>query len=255
MSWANIYGQHAALQSFQAAAARGRLGQSYLLVGPDGVGKRRFAHELAKALLCANPPALLTACDSCPACAQVAAGTHPDLHELQTPADKHELPVNEMRAFCAKLARKSARRGYVVGIVEDADDFNAESANCFLKTLEEPPPGAILLLLATGTDRQLPTILSRCQIVRFSPLGEQDLAAILTEKGIEDSRRRDQIVRLAGGSAARALALDDEEILESPRGTDLRHHLRTPELLYDSPQLGSSSTKPRGTKPPTSECE
>ncbi|MFO0826006.1 MAG: hypothetical protein U0792_23285 [Gemmataceae bacterium] len=124
---------------------------NYLLVGPDGVGKRLFAHELAKALLCERPPAPLTACDSCPACAQVEAETHPDFHG--TPKGKQELPVDEMRAFCTQLAKKPSRGSRIVGIVEDADDFNAESANSFLKTLEEPPPGALLLLIA-GIDRQ-----------------------------------------------------------------------------------------------------
>ena len=212
MSWANIRGQESVRQTFQSAFARGRLGQAYLLVGPDGVGKRLFARELAKALLCENPPALLTACDHCSGCAQVNAETHPDLHTLRTPEGKHELPVDGMRAFCEQLSHKPSRGGRVVGIVEDADDFNAESANSFLKTLEEPPPGAILLLLATGTDRQLPTILSRCQLVRFAPLSAADLAAVLVSQGIDDPVRRDRLVRLAGGSVARALALDDDEI-------------------------------------------
>jgi DNA polymerase-3 subunit delta' len=212
MSWNRIRGQDAARQTFQSAFARGRLGQSYLLVGPDGVGKRLFARELAKALLCEKPSAQLAACDSCPACAQVEAGTHPDLHTLRTPEGKHELPVDEMREFCAQLARKPARGGRVVGIIEDADDFNAESANSFLKTLEEPPSGAILLLIATGTDRQLPTILSRCQVVRFAPLPPADVAALLAEQGIDDRTRREQLARLAGGSVGRALALNDDDI-------------------------------------------
>ncbi len=143
---------------------------------------------------------------------QVNAETHPDLHVLRTPKGKHELPVDEMRSFCEQLSHKPSRGGRVVGIVEDADDFNAESANSFLKTLEEPPPGAILLLLATGTDRQLPTILSRCQVVRFHTLSPADLAAVLTSQGIDDPARRDRLARLAGGSVARALALDDDEI-------------------------------------------
>jgi DNA polymerase III subunit delta' len=212
MSWDRIRGQAAARQTFQSAFARGRLGQAYLLVGPEGVGKRLFAKELAKALLCERPPAPLTACDSCPGCAQVEAGTHPDLHSLRTPEGKHELPVSEMREFCAQLARKPARGGRVVGIVEDADDFNAESANSFLKTLEEPPPGAVLLLIATGTDRQLPTILSRCQVVRFAPLAPADLTAVLAGQGVADPVRRDRLARLAGGSVSRALALDDDAI-------------------------------------------
>lgn len=210
MSWANIRGQDAAVHMFQGAALRGRLGQGYLLAGPEGVGKRRFAWELAKALLCERPPAVLTACDHCPACAQVMAETHPDVLALRTPEDKHELPVEEMREFCAQLSFKPVRGGRKVGIVEDADDFNAESANSFLKTLEEPPPGAMLLLVATSADRQLPTILSRCQVVRFARLGPADLSAVLSEAGVNEPRQRERLVKLAGGSVSRALSLNDE---------------------------------------------
>jgi DNA polymerase-3 subunit delta' len=210
MAWDHIRGQDAARHTFLTATDRGRLGQAYLLAGPAGVGKRTFARELAKALFCDRPPAPLTACDRCAACAQVAAGTHPDLLFLRTPEGKHELPVGEMREFCARLGMKPARGARKVGIVEDADDFNDESANAFLKTLEEPPPGALLLLRSTGTDRQLPTVLSRCQVVRFAPLSTADLAAILETHGIDDPGKRDRLARLAGGSAARALALDDE---------------------------------------------
>jgi DNA polymerase-3 subunit delta' len=131
---------------------------------------------------------------------------------LRTPAGKHELPIEEMRAFCSSLSRKPSRGGRVVGIIEDADDFNAESANSFLKTLEEPPAGALLLLIATGTDRQLPTILSRCQIVRFSPLSTSDVAAILEVQGIEKPEMRERLADLSGGRVARALALNDESV-------------------------------------------
>jgi len=133
-----------------------RLAHSYLLVGPDGVGKRLFARELAKAFLCEKPPAKLSACDACPSCAQVEAETHPDLLFLRTPKDKHELPVDDMREFCSHVSLKPTRGPRKIGIVEDADDFNASSANSFLKTLEEPPPGALLLLLATTLTGNFP---------------------------------------------------------------------------------------------------
>jgi DNA polymerase-3 subunit delta' len=212
MSWDRIRGQDAARETFRAAFVRKRLAHAYLLVGPDGVGKRLFARELARALLCEKPSAPLAACGNCPGCAQVEARTHPDFHTVRTPPDKHELPVDEIRDFCAKLARKPSRGGRVVGIVEDADDFNAESANAFLKTLEEPPSGAILLLIATGTTHLLPTILSRCQLVRFASLSAADVAAVLAEQGMDDSARRERLARLSGGSVARALALGDESI-------------------------------------------
>lgn len=212
MTWERIRGQGAARSTFAAAVARGRLAHSYLLVGPDGVGKRLFARELAKAFLCERPPAELTACDRCPACAQVEAATHPDLLFLRTPADKQELPVEAMRDFCRDLSLRPTRGGRKIGIVEDADDFNAASANSFLKTLEEPPQGALLLLVATSTDRQLPTVLSRCQVVRFAPLSPADLSAVLEAQGVDDAAKRDRLARLGAGSVARALALDDDSI-------------------------------------------
>jgi DNA polymerase-3 subunit delta' len=214
MSWDRVRGQDAARQTFLAAVERGRLGQAYLLVGPEGVGKRLFARELAKAFLCERPPRPMTACDRCPACAQAEAGSHPDLLVLRTPEGKHELPVAAMREFCGHLALKPTRGPRKIGVVEDADDFNDESANSFLKTLEEPPPGALLLLRATSTDRQLPTILSRCQVVRFAPLTPADLAAVLAAHGIDDAAKRDRLARLGAGSAARALALEDESFWE-----------------------------------------
>jgi|SRR5579883_634711 len=214
MSWDRLRGQEAAKQTFLTAIERGRLGQAYLLVGPNGVGKRMFARELAKGFLCSQPPAPMTACDHCPACTQVEAGTHPDLLFLRTPEGKHELPVAAMRVFCAQLALKPTRGPRKIGIVEDADDFNEESANSFLKTLEEPPPGALLLLIATDIGRQLPTILSRCQVVRFGSLSDTDIAAILAEHGVEDSAQRERLAHLASGSAARALALTEGSFAE-----------------------------------------
>jgi DNA polymerase-3 subunit delta' len=210
MSWNRVRGHDAALNTFRTTIARGRLGQAYLFVGPDGIGKRLFARELAKAVLCEHPPGPLDACDHCPACAQVEAGTHPDVFALRTPEGKHELPVDEMRAFCTQMSLKPTRGHRKIGIVEDADDFNLESANSFLKTLEEPPPGSMLILLATTADRQLPTILSRCQVVRFSPLGPADLRAVLLDNGVEEPSQLDRLVRLGAGSPAAALTLNDD---------------------------------------------
>lgn len=210
MAWEQVRGHDAARQQLLAALRRGRLGHAYLFVGPAGVGKRRFATEFAKALLCEAPPAEFAACDRCPACAQVAAETHPDFAVVRKPDDKLELPVEVTREACAGLGLKPVRGGRKVTVVEDADDFNDESANCLLKTLEEPPPGAVLVLLATAVERQLPTVLSRCQVVRFHPLSSADLKLVLLDHQVTDPAVRDRAARLGGGSPGRALALTDE---------------------------------------------
>ncbi|OWK37841.1 ATP-binding protein [Fimbriiglobus ruber] len=212
MGWDRIRGHAAAREQLFTAHRRGRLAHAYLFAGPPGVGKNLFAVEFAKALLCEHPPAPLTACDHCPACAQVVAGTHPDFFTARKPEDKHELPIDVVREFCSHLGLKPARGPHKIGVVEDADDFNEESANCFLKTLEEPPAGALLILLATGTERQLPTILSRAQVVRFHPLKPDDLRAVLADHEVTDPPRVDQLVRLAGGSPGQALALNDDAL-------------------------------------------
>ena len=128
-----------------------------------------------------------------------------------------------MREFCAQLAITPARGGRKVGIVEDADDFNLESANSFLKALEEPPPGTVLLLIATSADRQLPTILSRCQIVRFNLLAPADLNAVLAEQGVSDPSQRERLVKLAGGSVSPRPRLERPEPLDGARGVASGH--------------------------------
>ena len=212
MAWNRIRGHDAARDQLLTAFRRGRLAHAYLFVGPDGVGKKLFAIEFAKALLCEAPPAPLTGCDRCPACVQVAAGTHPDFTTARRAEDENELSIDEMRAFCTSLGRKASRGSRKVGIVEEADEFNDKSANSFLKVLEEPPPGAVLILLATTVERQLPTILSRCQVVPFPPLRETDLRAVLADHEVAEPDRVARLVRLAGGSPGRALALNDDSV-------------------------------------------
>lgn len=207
MSWAAIRGQEAAREQVLRYWRSGRWGHAYALTGPAGIGKRLFARELAKGLMCERGAAELAACDRCPSCLQVLAETHPDVHVVRTPEGKHSLPVEQMREFCAALWRKPLRGGWVVGIVEDAEEMNAESANAFLKTLEEPPAGVVILLVASSWERLLPTIRSRCQQVSLRPLGREDVAAILTEHGVEDEAVREAALRWCRGSASRALAI------------------------------------------------
>jgi DNA polymerase-3 subunit delta' len=222
MTWQRVRGHDRLIQAFDHAVRRGRLAHAYLFTGPPGVGKRLFADELAKALLCerqqapSSPPPL-EACDHCSACQLVEAGTHPDLETARRPDDKSEIPIEAVRRLARSLDLKPARgRGRIV-ILDDADDLNEESANCFLKTLEEPPAGALLILIGTSADRQLPTIVSRCQVIHFRPLSETIVAELLAAQGIEDTAFIQRLSRLSGGSLGQALALTDPELWEFRR--------------------------------------
>lgn len=208
MAWSTIRGHDAIVSRFRTAIELGRLAHAYLFVGPPGIGKRRVAIELAKALLCANPPAAVTACDVCPDCKLVAAGTHPDFTITRTPEDKHEFPIEVMHEFLSALALKPSRGNRKIGLIEDADNLNEESANAFLKTLEEPPAGSLLILRARSAETLLSTIRSRTQAINFRPLNDSDLRAVLTTQGIAPDRIGPLLPR-AQGSAGRALALND----------------------------------------------
>lgn len=211
MSWTHILGHDRWVKVFGDVVRHHRLAHAYLFLGPDGVGKRMFAQELAKTLLCEERGDAFAACGHCPSCALVDAGTHPDFFTVRKPEGKNELVIGVMRDFCANFALKPARGHGRMAIVEDADDLNEESANCFLKTLEEPPAGALIMLIGTSRDYQMPTILSRCQLIRFAPLPENLMRELLVRQGVPGDLLP-RVLRLASGSPGQAIALAEPEI-------------------------------------------
>jgi DNA polymerase III subunit delta' len=222
MTWARVRGHERIIRSFDAAWRQGRLGHAYLFVGPAGVGKHTLARELARAILCEAKPDGLAACGHCKGCGLVDAGTHPDLFLAARPDEVNELPIDLIRELIGDLSLKPARGTRKIAILDDADDMSSEAANAFLKTLEEPPPGSLLILIGgPSPDRQFTTIVSRCQVVPFSPLPVSVISAFLLEKGVNDSVKRDRLARVAGGSLGRALALNDDALWQF-RSTLLR---------------------------------
>jgi DNA polymerase-3 subunit delta' len=218
MSWQRVRGHQTVVELFRQALKRGRLAHAYLFVGSPGVGKRLFAGELAKALLCEGAaPEALQACDHCPACVQVEAGTHPDFFAVSRPEESLEVPIDAIRELCRTFSLRSARGHGKVALLDDADDLNDAAANCFLKTLEEPPPRSVLILIGSGAERQLPTIVSRCQVVRFAPLPDAEMTAFLRDQGITDAAMVERLVRLGEGSPGQAQALADPALWEFRR--------------------------------------
>ncbi len=181
-----------------------RISGSYLFIGSAGIGKRALAVEFAAALRCATPQNHW-ACGRCNECARVAHGVHPNVRRYAKPEDSRDLPVELVRTICDDASLSRLEPGYRVAIIDDADRFNESSANAFLKTLEEPPAQYVFILLAANSAQLLPTILSRCQMVRFSPLSAADLARAVS--GFQDlparPEDRDLLLRVAQGSAGR----------------------------------------------------
>jgi DNA polymerase-3 subunit delta' len=171
-------------------------------------------------LLCqARPAEALDPCGTCPSCQQVAAGTHPDLLRVAKPADKSFIPVEAFigskekrmqEGLCRDISLKPFMGGRRVAIIDDADYLNEEGANCLLKTLEEPPDRSLMILIGTAADRQLPTIRSRAQIVRFRPLPAAVIVELLIAGGLVAERSRaEQLAHDSGGSLEQAAALAD----------------------------------------------
>jgi DNA polymerase-3 subunit delta' len=212
VSWQHIQGHEAHIRAFAHAQTRDRLAHAYLFTGPPGIGKRMFAQELAKALLCENPGSGLSACDHCTSCTLLAADNHPDFFAVARPEGSNELPIEVVRELCRRFSLKSARGLGKIALLDDANDLNAEAANCFLKTLEEPPPRSVFFLIGTTPERQLATIVSRCQVVRFAPLPDKLVSELLERQSIKDAKLRQRLVRLGRGSPGQALALAEPEL-------------------------------------------
>jgi DNA polymerase-3 subunit delta' len=244
MAWQGIEGHDAVAGLFAAAEARGRIAGSYLFIGPAGVGKGAFARALAASLTCLAPRPGLVACGSCASCVQARAGSHPDIDIVAKPEDRATIPLeafigdaeHRMReGLCWRILLKPALGGRKLAIILDADHLADEAANCLLKTLEEPPAGAVIILVGTGLERQLPTIRSRCQVVRFGPLAPETVRRLLTE---ELAARGDETdaATIAAAAAASGGSLDRGRLLLDPELGGFRQRLL--ELLGRRPLRG-----------------
>ena len=192
----------------------GRLPHGLLLHGPEGVGKERFAGVLAAGLFCRQRNAGLTPCGVCPECALSRGGSHPDLHWLRKPEDKKSIGVDQVREACDELAMTSMRGGYRVAIITPASIMTIAAQNALLKTLEEPAPRTLLVLVTARPSQLLPTLRSRCQRVEVPrPPPGQATAWLAAELGSQPPPR---LLELTGGAPLRALALAPHfETLES----------------------------------------
>ncbi len=211
MPFADITGHDRIVEVLRRSLRSGKLSHSYIFEGIPGCGRRATARMFIQALYCQERGD--DACGSCPSCRKVAAGNHADIHLLEPLPDKRDISVDQIRELQRELALRPYEAIRKACLIEPAERMNANSANSLLKTLEEPPGNALIILLTENADILLPTIRSRCQVIRFAPLSPEHLRSILRNKGIEDSRA-EVLSTMAEGSVQRALERDNEGLLE-----------------------------------------
>src|SRR5215217_3992244 len=220
--------QHPHAAAVLGAALDGAPAHAYLLHGPAGSGKRDAARDFAASLLARG------ASDPDSARLRVRHGAHPDLTWV-TPSGAHEMLRRDVdEAVVAAAARTPFEAGHRVFVLERADTMNDEAANSLLKTLEEPPPYVVLLLLTDRPSQVLPTIASRCQGVRFDALGPDKVAQRLQSQGVPTEQAL-ACARLALGDGEKALALGLKD------GPALRAHA---EAFARAPLAGRTREQP-----------
>lgn len=222
-----IVGQERAINFLRNSYKQQRIGHAYLFLGPAGVGKSSVAKFFARFLNCEDrPPA---PCCRCPACLKIENNNHPDVFWIGPEENAQGIKIEAIRQLQQRISLKPYEGDFKVFIIEEADALTEDAANCLLKTLEEPPPASLLLLIAEDKEKIIPTILSRCQIVKFPLLKRKAIESFLQERKGLEKEKAEFIARLAGGSLAKALAFLEGEYFNK-RNTVLTEFLNKKEL-------------------------
>ena len=212
----NILGQQKAVLSLQTQLRTNRIAQAYLFAGPEGVGRKKTAIEVAKALNCRDKEQI-EPCDECPSCRKIDKNIHPDVHLIdfawqaglleEKPEQQTQIKIDVIREIQREISLKRFEGNYKVFIIDQAEKMSQSAMNCLLKTLEEPPENSLLILVTTSQDMLTQTIISRCQIIKFNRLMDSIIHKILTEK-FNLSTNLDRITKFANGSVAKASSED-----------------------------------------------
>ncbi|MDK1031757.1 MAG: DNA polymerase III subunit delta' C-terminal domain-containing protein [Planctomycetia bacterium] len=229
MLLSDIKYQDAAVSLLRCAGASDRVAHAYLFEGPPGVGKRLAACAWAKLLLCEKPKnggQGIDACGRCKSCHLMDRGTHPDFHLFQRePSDAQfrihlitpregkspDITVNQSVQMSPMMSER------IVTVLDEADTMNEDAANAFLKTLEEAPGFAVLILVACDASRLPATIASRCQLVRFRPLPQKFVAEMVRRQSDVTEEEARYVSRCAAGSIQEALELASTGLFEAKR--------------------------------------
>lgn len=217
MPFSDVIGQDRSIAVLRSSIAMGRVAHAYLFSGIEGCGKRKTALAFVQAVFCGKDEA----CGVCSSCRKVANGQHPDLHILEP--DGAFIKIDQVRELQKELSYRAFEAPKKACIIDGAEKLNQSSGNALLKTLEEPPGDALMILIAPERSAVLQTILSRCQALHFHPLP----AELIEQRLIRDHFSADAArvaATLCGGSLKRGVEIATDGVLES-RGSFLERVL------------------------------
>lgn len=222
--FSQIIGHNKNIELLQNILRTNRVANAYLFAGPPNIGKEFVAVNFAKAINCLELET--DACDRCLSCRKIDDGNHPDVWIIRP--EGAWMKIDQIRRLQRQISHKPMEGRYKIYILTDVERMNLPAANSFLKTLEEPPGASVLVLLTSNYSALLPTIRSRCQLVRFFPIPPAVLQNQLIEKLKVTGTKAKQITLLSGGQVGKALELAKEE--------DINVEFTIPDILK-RPQL------------------
>jgi DNA polymerase-3 subunit delta' len=208
MPFTDILAQDHIIDHFKKAMKADHLSHAYIFTGQDGIGKTLFAKEFIKALFCKNDEN--DSCNSCLNCIRIEENSHPDVFWTEIEEKAKFIKIENIRNLQRSVRLSPLESDYKIFIIKDADRMNEEASNCLLKTLEEPPPNTIIILITNSIATIKETIRSRCQIIRFHPIPTHIIENQLAGKSDADANKIGWASRFCNGSLGNALDLLDD---------------------------------------------
>ena len=213
-----MIGHSWAVELLAGHIARGQERHAYLITGPQGVGRRTLALRFAQALNCQHPPIPGQPCRVCSACTRIENMQHPDLSVVQAEHEGEVLRIDQVRELQHSLALAPYEARYRIALLLRFEEAHSSAANAMLKALEEPPPQVVIILTANNMESLLPTITSRCEVIRLRPLSISVTSiGLQTVKGLA-AETAENLAHISGGRPGYALHLHTQpQLLEQRR--------------------------------------
>jgi DNA polymerase-3 subunit delta' len=261
MPFRDVVGHVRLIDLLSRSVAGGTLPPSLLFAGPAGIGKRLTALAVAQALNCTNTTKAsgnttkglglraegsVDACGVCAACSRIVRGVHPDVLFV-SPGDSGAIKIDQVRDIVDRSQYRPFEGGRRVVIIDEADALVSQAQNALLKTLEEPTPSSVFILVTSRPDMLLPTVLSRCPQLRFRPLSLEELVKALIARGRTETDAR-AVAATAAGSLGQALQATAVELVESRA---LAQKMLETAAAQPDPARRVASAQQLVTKPPS----